>query len=107
MAPTSALVAVSAGMTVSLYFEPPCQSMIIRVVARSAELGTYFVIGNCDLPQTTGVRPQSSGGKRSSRRESTSSTALVGEGLVLRSSGSSIGVSYMSALVSAAALVLR
>ena len=108
MAPTSALVAVSAGMTVSLISSPsPCQSMIIRVVARSAGLGTYFVIGNCDLPQTTGGRPQSSGGKRSSRRESTFSTALVGEGLVLRSSGSSIGVSYMSALVSAAALVLR
>ena len=106
-APTSALVAVSAGMTVSLLEPSSCQPTIIRVVVCSAELGTYFVIGNCDLPQTTGVCPQSSGGKRSSRRESTFSTAFMGKGLVLRSSGGSIGVSYMSALVSAAALVLR
>ena len=107
MAPTSALVAVSAGMTVSLLEPSSCQPTIIRVVMRSAGLGTYFVIGNCDLPQTTGVCPQSSGGKRSPRGESTFSTALMGKGLVLRSSGGSIGVSYMSALVSAAALVLR
>lgn len=107
MAPTSALVAVSAGMTVSLLEPSSCQPMIIRVVMRSAGLGTYFVIRNCDLPQTTGVCPQSSGGKRSPRRESTFSTTFMGKGLVLRSSGGSIGVSYMSALVSAAALVLR
>ena len=107
MAPTSALVAVSAGMTVSLLEPSSCQPTIIRVVMRSAGLGTYFVIGNCDLPQTTGVCPQSSGGKRSPRGESTFSTALMGKGLVLRSSGGSIGVSYMSALLSAAALVLR
>ena len=107
MAPTSALVVVSAGMTVSLLEPSSCQPTIIRVVVRSAGLGTYFVIGNCDLPQTTGVCPQSSGGKRSPRGESTFSTALMGKGLVLRSSGGSIGVSYMSALVSAAALVLR
>ena len=106
MAPTSALV-VSAGMTVSLLEPSSCQPTIIRVVACSAGTGTYFVIGNCDLPQTTGVCPQPSGGKRSSRRESTFSTTLMGKGLVLRSSGGSIGVSYMSALVSAAALVLR
>ena len=80
MAPTSALVAVSAGMTVSLLEPSSCQPTIIRVVVRSAGLGTYFVIGNCDLPQTIGVRPQSSGGKRSSRRESTSPTALVAGG---------------------------
>ena len=105
--PTSTLVAVSAGMTVSLLEPSSCQPTIIRVVVCSAELGTYFVIGTCDLPQTTGVCPQSSGGKRSPRGESTLSTAFMGKGLVLRSSGGSIGVSYMSALVSAAALVLR
>ena len=107
MAPTSALVVVSAGMTVSLLEPSSCQPTIIRVVVRSAGLGTYFVIGNCVSPQTTGVCPQPSGGKRSPRGESTFSTALMGKGLVLRSSGGSIGVSYMSALVSAAALVLR
>ena len=67
----------------------------------------YFWIGDCAFPQTTGFCPQSSGGKRSPRGESTFSTALMGKGLVLRSSGGSIGVSYMSALLSAAALVLR
>ena len=102
-----AFVAVSAGMTVSLLEPSSCQPTIIRVVVCSAGLGTYFVIGNCDLPQATGVCPQSSGGKRSPRGESTFSTALMGKGLVLRSSGGSIGVSYMSALLSAAALVLR
>ena len=79
MAPTRALVAVSAGMTVSLLEPSSCQPTIIRVVVRSAGLGTYFVIGNCDLPQTTGVCPQSSGGKRSPRGESTFSTALVAD----------------------------
>ena len=47
MAPTSALVAVSAGMTVSLLEPSSCQPTIIRVVMRSAGLGTYFVIGDC------------------------------------------------------------
>ena len=56
------------------------QFMIIRVVARSAGLGTYFVIGNCVSPQTTGVCPQSSAGELSPRGESTFSTVLVAGG---------------------------
>ena len=56
------------------------QSMIIRVVASSSGLGTYFVIGNCVSPQTTGVCPQSSAGEFSPRGESTFSTVLVAGG---------------------------
>ena len=83
-APTSALVAVSAGMTVSLPSSPSsglssCQFMIIRVVAGNSGSGTYSVIGDCDLLQTTGNGPQSSGGQRSPRRKSTSSTAVMAD----------------------------
>ena len=53
--------------------------MIIRVVASSSGSGTYVVIGDCVFPQTTGVCPQSSGGKRSPRGESTFSTVLVAD----------------------------
>ena len=69
----------SARARPSPFSSPSCQFMIIRVVASSSGSGTYFVIGNCDLPQTTGFCPQSSGGKRSSRGESTFSTALLAD----------------------------
>ena len=52
--------------------------MIIRVVVGGAGSGTYIPDGDCVLLQTTGAGPQSSGGQRSPRGESTFSTALVG-----------------------------
>ena len=84
MTPTSALVAVSAGMTVSLPSSPSsglssCQFMIIRVVADRSGSGTYSVIGDCVVLQTTGGGPQSSGGQGNPRRESTFSTAVVAD----------------------------
>ena len=85
MTPTSALVAVSAGMTVSLPSSPSsglssCQFMIIRVVAGGAGSGTYIADGDCVFLQTTGNGPQSTGGQRSPRRKSTFSTALMAGG---------------------------
>ena len=68
-----------------------CQFMIIRVVAGSSGSGTYSVIGDCDLLQTTGNGPQSTGGQRSPRRKSTFSTALMGRDRMPRSSGGLIG----------------
>ena len=62
------------------YRASPCQFMIIRVVAGSSGSGTYIADGDCDLLQTTGNGPQSSGGQRSPRRESTSSMALMAGG---------------------------
>ena len=84
-------------MTVSLPSSPSsglssCQFMIIRVVVGGSGSGTYSVIGDCVVLQTTGNGPQSSGGQRSPRRKSTSSTALMGRDRMPRSSGGLIGL---------------